>query len=129
VDACTDPPGTIHYRQIRPLPGLPFHPTSPTRAATAFLIGAVNDALQEYCRPVLSFDTATRKPVFAVRPSNLLGVMWLQLAHAISRGDAFRVCRGCGRWLRVNAEEIAKETRTAVRTVRKWLGRGKGKGK
>lgn len=55
-------------------------------------------------RLVLTPTRTTRKPALHICPLNLLGLMWVQFALAVTGSRDHRHCGGCGRWFEVSAE-------------------------
>jgi hypothetical protein len=41
---------------------------------------------------------------FQIRPSNLLGAIWLQFALAVDGAKKYRACKGCGRWFELSPQ-------------------------
>ncbi len=81
------------------------------KAAALLLLSEVNDQLSEHASPALVYDIATRRPVLRLRPTTLLGALWLQFAQAINEDDALHPCASCGKWFVVNNAKDARRKR------------------
>ncbi len=107
----TLPDGGHMGQLIPPASGKPFSTDDILAPAALLLVRWVNEALAPHTQPALLYDFSTGRAVLRLRPSNLLGAMWLQFAQAIAQGDSFRGCASCGKWFKVNTAEDARKAR------------------
>jgi hypothetical protein len=78
--------------------------------AAKFLNEWVNEHIKGHVSPHLGYVAKDDKSMIQVKPHNLLGCLWLQLALAIAGQKENRVCKVCSRWF-----EVSEDERTARR--------------
>ena len=78
-----------------------------TRAA---LVDIVNANLRALCNPQLALSGGIA--LVAIQPKNLLGAMWLQLAHALDGDRKYRRCEECGGWFEVGSDGKRPDSKT-----------------
>jgi hypothetical protein len=69
----------------------------PLVVARADLDRRISNALSQWARLTFGCDGDTRRRALGAAPSNLVGLMWLQLARAYADEKKFRECKVC-RW-------------------------------
>ncbi len=72
--------------------------------AYRFIQHIVNQKLDGCGSPRMLWDEADGQMLVRLVPKNLLGAIWLQMAHAIERNGEFRRCAECDRWFEVSRE-------------------------
>lgn len=72
------------------------------RLARLYVQYLVNKAMEEHVAPKVLYTPNIDKWVLRLRPANLLGAMWLQLALAIDGEKRYRSCRECGTWFELD---------------------------
>jgi hypothetical protein len=81
---------------------LEVHGVQGTRdVAHVFALQIVNDGLEAHTGARLLFGTKPPRFELGVKPSNLLGAIWLQVAHFAEGGRQHRCCAVCGRWMAI----------------------------
>jgi hypothetical protein len=98
-----------------------FRPGDRILPARYYLQKTVNEALLNRVSPRLLWNVKCERPknlgLYFV-PTNLLGVMWLQLAEAIVGTRTFRQCSACKTWIVISlAKEGSRSSRFTCSTA------------
>lgn len=87
----------------------------------------VNKSLESRVSPNLEMTPDDMTPRLVVRPLNLLGGMWLQLARAIDGEKEYRTCEHCGKWLEIGTGSYSRARRFCSNACRVAQGRARKK--
>jgi hypothetical protein len=87
-----------------PLDLSPFISSTDVRYPAQFYVQQIiNERLQKHTSPIrLLYVPKENRLRIHVRPTNLLGCLWLQFARAIDGNRDYRRCRECGDWLEIS---------------------------
>jgi hypothetical protein len=81
---------------------LEFHGVKDTRdAAHVFALQIVNDGLEAHTGARLLLGTKPPRFELGVKPSNLLGAIWLQVAHFAQGQCLHKPCAVCSKWMAI----------------------------
>jgi hypothetical protein len=81
------------------------------RVVTWYVQLQVNSALWRRVQPQLVTDPGSGRVVMQFFPDDLLTALWFQFSQAIIGNKGYRVCRTCGHWFEVSAEDDARTAR------------------
>lgn len=81
---------------------------NPARYVAAHI---VNSGLESRAAPQLGTDLETHRLHLALVPTDLLGALWLQFAHAIEAEPEYRRCEHCGTWFEVGPGAASRARR------------------
>ena len=76
--------------------------------AKHFVYQTINNKLDGLVAPRLLEDPATGAADIHIVPANLIGSVWLQLAHSIREDRQFKQCRFCKKWFEVSLRAARK---------------------
>jgi hypothetical protein len=79
-----------------------FAPGDLIRPALTYVQAAVNERSEGLASPRLVWDATGGGLALELVPHGLLGVLWLQLARAVSLGSGFRRCGQCATWFELS---------------------------
>lgn len=97
--------------------------------APAIFIAATiaNMGLEGRVSPQLEMTLEDMKPRLAIRPVNLLGALWLQLARAIDGDKEYRACQQCDTWFEIGIGAFSRAKRFCSNRCRVAFSRARKK--
>jgi hypothetical protein len=81
------------------------------RAALFYVQGKINERLKEHTRARVLYSRPRDSIGLHTVPTNLLGAMWLQFAHAVEGRRDYKRCAECATWFEVSLEEVGYSRR------------------
>jgi hypothetical protein len=88
---------------------------------------SVNTRLSELTTPEMNWDPAAGTFTLQVTPKSLLGVIWLQIAMAMTGDVSSRQCEACGEWFDVRPDTARSDKRFCGNACRNKLYRDRKK--
>lgn len=104
-------------------PRYQLRPGNHRQAARVFVAELLNHSLELWvaARTILNPDTG--RPELRLRPKNLLGFIWIQIAELAAGSARHRECPGCNRWFEVSLEAKRPDAVCCSPLCRKRLSR------
>lgn len=83
----------------------------------------INDRLRDHASPALLWHSDDGAYRLLVRPANLLGALWLQLARALDTTAEYRRCPSCAQWYAVGEGGRYRNAQSCSEACRKRRSR------
>jgi hypothetical protein len=68
-----------------------------------------NQQLFHHTSSALTYDVKRRRATLQIRPRNLLGAMWTQLATSFAGDREYRQCEQCSSWFALSTEDYRSD--------------------